>query len=223
MADTFHAPLTTADLLREHYQLGSDEEWVCAGCGADYHNTRWHVDHLAAVLDDARPAATPDATHPGLPMADHHGIYRIPGPTGLSVEPYVNEDGAFVGVDYDGHGLTLPLDEADGFALAVLASTERARNMPLDNENHTEGSPMVSDHETPCVGRLLGRTTHPGSVLIDLRPTEKSGSTCRYCNVEISFVTSAEPDWVDHQSSPRCPRSASGRHYPIEPIAGIDY
>ncbi|WP_100513948.1 hypothetical protein [Mycobacteroides abscessus] len=217
MSDTFHAPSTTADLLREHYQLGSDEEWLCAGCGADYHNTRWHVDHLAAVLDAARPAAPTRAAHPGLPKPDEHGIYRIPGPTGLSVEPYVNEDGAFVGVDYDGHGLTLPVDEADCFARAVLVSAECARNMSLDNENHTEGGPMVGDQEAACVGRLLGRTAHPAPALY-LRPTERSGSTCRYCNVAISFAMSAEPDWVDHQGSPRCARSASGRHYPVEPI-----
>jgi hypothetical protein len=38
------------DALREHFSLGSREEWVCGGCYSDYHNARFHDQHLADVL-----------------------------------------------------------------------------------------------------------------------------------------------------------------------------
>lgn len=54
---------TTAELLRQHYQLGSDEEWVCGGCDADFLTTRWHLDHVAAVIDESWSAALGHKEH----------------------------------------------------------------------------------------------------------------------------------------------------------------
>lgn len=42
-----------ATALREHFQMhrkNHPEEWVCGGCYADFHNCRFHEQHLADVL-----------------------------------------------------------------------------------------------------------------------------------------------------------------------------
>ncbi len=46
------------DVQRAHYQLGSDAEWVCGGCYADFHNTRWFAEHLATEIDKALKGLT---------------------------------------------------------------------------------------------------------------------------------------------------------------------
>lgn len=70
---------------REHYQLGSDEEWVCGGCYADFHNARWFAEHLAdeilkglmqecAALDDdelVRLWQKAWSTHSTAPVGPH--------------------------------------------------------------------------------------------------------------------------------------------------------
>ena len=62
---------------REHYQLGSDEEWVCGGCYADFHNAdeilKGLMQDCAALDDDELVRLWQQAwtTHSTAPVEPH--------------------------------------------------------------------------------------------------------------------------------------------------------
>lgn len=41
------------EIQRDHWQLGSDDEWVCALCGSDFHTQRTHREHLSELIAQA--------------------------------------------------------------------------------------------------------------------------------------------------------------------------
>lgn len=41
------------EIQREHWQLGSDDEWVCVLCGSDFHTYRTHREHLSELIAQA--------------------------------------------------------------------------------------------------------------------------------------------------------------------------
>lgn len=59
-----------------------------------------------------------------LPTPNDGKKYRVPGASDITVSPYADDDGAFVGIDNNTTGLTLPVHEARAVAAAILAAAD---------------------------------------------------------------------------------------------------